>query len=39
MQAMTIKATDILRSEHEVILDVLSALDSVSRPAADGFGP
>lgn len=30
------KATSILRSEHEVILDVLSALESISRPALAG---
>jgi hemerythrin-like domain-containing protein len=29
----TMKATDILRSEHETILDVLAALESISRPA------
>jgi hypothetical protein len=27
------KATDILRSEHETILDVLAALESISRPS------
>jgi hemerythrin-like domain-containing protein len=28
------RATDILRSEHETILDVLAALESITRPAA-----
>jgi hemerythrin-like domain-containing protein len=28
------KTTDILRSEHEIILDVLGALESITRPAA-----
>jgi hemerythrin-like domain-containing protein len=28
------KATDVLRSEHEVILDVLAALEAMIRPAA-----
>jgi len=32
------KATDILRNEHEVILDVLAALESISRPALAGEG-
>jgi len=30
------KATDILKSEHETILDVLDALESISRPAMLG---
>lgn len=32
------KATDILRSEHETILDVLAALEAISGPAALGKG-
>src|SRR5262245_41519956 len=32
------RATDILRSEHETILDVLSALESLGRTAASGQG-
>ena len=32
------KATEILRSEHETILDVLAALESITRPAALGRG-
>jgi hemerythrin-like domain-containing protein len=32
------KVTNILRSEHEVILDVLAALESISRTAATGAG-
>jgi hemerythrin-like domain-containing protein len=32
------RATEILRSEHEIILDVLCALEVISRPAAEGFG-
>jgi hemerythrin-like domain-containing protein len=32
------KVTNILRSEHEVILDVLAALESISRTAAAGAG-
>jgi hemerythrin-like domain-containing protein len=38
MRATTAKPTDTLRSEHEVILDVLCALEAISRPAAEGFG-
>ncbi len=32
------KATDILRNEHEIILDVLNILESISRRATSGGG-
>ena len=32
------KATDILRNEHETILDVLAALESITRPSALSAG-
>jgi hemerythrin-like domain-containing protein len=36
MNTTITKPTDVLRSEHEVILDVLCALESISREAARG---
>lgn len=33
-----VKATDILRNEHETILDVLAALESITRPSTLGGG-
>lgn len=36
MTALDTKATDILRNEHEILLDVLLALETISEPAARG---
>jgi hemerythrin-like domain-containing protein len=36
MTTLDTKATEILRNEHEIILDVLLALETISEPAARG---
>jgi hemerythrin-like domain-containing protein len=36
MKTLDTKVTDILRNEHEILLDVLLALETISEPAARG---